>query len=126
MNLALYYYLFGVYGELINIGAHVLGFLILYVTGSLIFLIISYDSREEQVENIRGKAKKSLRPVCGILIFMCLMSVITPSKKDIAIIAGLKLSEKGTEKAISDVGGIYPLLKEIVIKELTEIAKDKK
>lgn len=73
-------------------------------------------------EDDASKAKYVFKRSFAILVVVGLLNAAIPAKKDMMIIAGLHIGEKGMEKVIEEAGEFYPLLKDIIKKELVQIA----
>lgn len=121
MSLALMYYLAGVLGNmgvLLTIISAALG--IILIISTLVTLLMINDVRNNTLEAWQ-KAQKALIPA---FIISGILACTAPSKKDMVMIMGLSVGQKGAEKVLDEASEFYPLIKDLLKKELEELSGD--
>ncbi len=118
MSMALAYYLISVVGGLSSTFAF-----IIFLSGlvTMIGLIVRLLLLNEVMEGTRIVWQKALKISLPTLIIISLLTSFIPNKRDMMIIAGLHIGEKGVEKVIEEAGEFYPLLKDVIRSKLLEL-----
>ena len=119
MSWALMYYLLTVIDNLNKFSG------VIFI-GSIVIIVISLFSLlpmlDFKIDNEYKQYKSNVYSLCKRLFICTIMSAIgltfIPNKKDIIIIAGLKIGESPVKQVVSDT---YPMLKALIDKELKEL-----
>ena len=75
-------------------------------------------------ENTYKIWSKALNVFIVLFIVCSITNSLIPTKRDMMIVAGLHIGEKGVEKVLEEAGQFYPLLKDVIKNKLLELKEE--
>jgi len=125
MNLGLLYYLICISESIQDVlaGYNFLA-IILFVISTVVY-VVTYDTTNSKDLELRVLAKKTFKMSLVATVIMSSVLTVLPAKKDMLIMSGLVIGQKGASKVIEEAGEFLPQIKTIIKKELDSLTKEK-
>jgi len=125
MNLGLLYYLICIVGNLngLLVGFNAVVIILTVISG--VFYCGMYDVDSGSDLKLRELAKKTFKVTSVLTLAFTLVLTFLPIKKDMLIMSGLVIGQKGASKVIEEAGEFLPQIKTIIKKELDSLTKEK-